>query len=72
MGTYNKGEQSQDLVFTNHWEVHSGIFSKCPKASSKKRMTVPRDSKNLHNDSGLFQYVTYHKLAKVLGKFVPV
>lgn len=33
-------------------------------------MSVPRDSKNSHKDSDLFQYVTNHKEAKTLGKFV--
>jgi hypothetical protein len=61
MGTYNKGEQPPNPVITNHGEVHSGIFSKCPEASSRKRMSVPRDSKNSQEDSDLVQYVTYRK-----------
>lgn len=32
-GTYNKGEQSLNLIVRNHWEIHSSIFSKCPKAT---------------------------------------
>lgn len=47
MGLYNRGEQSLNLVVTNHCEVHSGIFSKCPKASSRKRNVSPKRLKEL-------------------------